>query len=242
MNDKVNDVCQSMKDKRLDILCMNENKRKGSGGAFKRGSFETYWSGFDQSQRGYHGVGFILSERLSDCVNVNECMSQSLAPELRVTFLLIRIFLGVYAPDVPKQLKEREDFWTDVRNILVKCDRNESIIILGDFNGWRKRQKHNVLHNCDDRSRSKVVDTRMYHGVNFGTEHFLVKATKSVLVDEPKEVCVVNKRTNVNKQDSEWWNFEVRKVVIDKKKAWLDLLFAKANHRVQRKDILKDKL
>ncbi|GBP20991.1 hypothetical protein EVAR_9565_1 [Eumeta japonica] len=31
----------------------------------------------------------------------------------------------------------------------------------------------------------------------------------------------------------------MRKVVSEKKKAWLDLLSAKANHREQRKDILK---
>ncbi|GBP18045.1 hypothetical protein EVAR_16991_1 [Eumeta japonica] len=41
----------------------------------------------------------------------------------------------------------------------------------------------------------------------------LWKVTKSVLVDEAKKVCGVNKRTNVSKKDNEWSNFEVRKVV-----------------------------
>ncbi|GBP84079.1 hypothetical protein EVAR_68781_1 [Eumeta japonica] len=39
-----------------------------------------------------------------------------------------------------------------------------------------------------------------------------------------------------------WKNFKARKVVSEKKKAWLDVLSVKANHRVQRKNILKDKL
>ncbi|GBP18445.1 hypothetical protein EVAR_93848_1 [Eumeta japonica] len=42
-------------------------------------------------------------------------------------------------------------------------------------------------------------------------------------------------------EGNEWWNFELRKVFGEKKKAWLDLLSAKANHREQKKDILKDK-
>ncbi|GBP22502.1 hypothetical protein EVAR_78680_1 [Eumeta japonica] len=65
MDDKIDDICELMKDRRLDILCVNETKRKGSGGVIKRGSFVTYWSGVDQSQRGCRGVGFILPERLS---------------------------------------------------------------------------------------------------------------------------------------------------------------------------------
>ncbi|GBP20037.1 hypothetical protein EVAR_13803_1 [Eumeta japonica] len=31
--------------------------------------------------------------------------------------------------------------WADVRNILVKCDRKERIVIFGDFNGWVGMQR-----------------------------------------------------------------------------------------------------
>ncbi|GBP36185.1 hypothetical protein EVAR_4329_1 [Eumeta japonica] len=57
MDDKIEDVCELIKGRRLDILYLNETKRKGSGGAFKRGSFDTYWSGVDQSQRRCRGIG-----------------------------------------------------------------------------------------------------------------------------------------------------------------------------------------
>ncbi|GBP43919.1 hypothetical protein EVAR_41776_1 [Eumeta japonica] len=78
IDDKIDDVCELMKDRRSYILCVNETKRKGSGGAIKRGSFRTYWSSVDQSQRRSRGVGFILSERLSECVNGYECVSPRL--------------------------------------------------------------------------------------------------------------------------------------------------------------------
>ncbi|GBP49514.1 hypothetical protein EVAR_45490_1 [Eumeta japonica] len=38
--------------------------------------------------------------------------------------------------DMSKSLKEREEFWADVRDILVRWSRNERIVILGDFNDW----------------------------------------------------------------------------------------------------------
>ncbi|GBP91573.1 hypothetical protein EVAR_62151_1 [Eumeta japonica] len=34
-----------------------------------------------------------------------------------------------------KPLEEREEFWPDMRDILVKCDRNKRIVILGYING-----------------------------------------------------------------------------------------------------------
>ncbi|GBP92323.1 hypothetical protein EVAR_67024_1 [Eumeta japonica] len=74
MDNKINDVYELMKDRQLYILCANETKRKGSGGATKRGSFDTYRSGVDRSQGGCRDVGFILSERLSECVNGSECI------------------------------------------------------------------------------------------------------------------------------------------------------------------------
>ncbi|GBP22815.1 hypothetical protein EVAR_17169_1 [Eumeta japonica] len=51
MNNKIEDVCQLMKDRRLDILGVYETKRKGGGGAIECGSLDTYWSGVNQHQR-----------------------------------------------------------------------------------------------------------------------------------------------------------------------------------------------
>ncbi|GBP61784.1 hypothetical protein EVAR_96029_1 [Eumeta japonica] len=44
--------------------------------------------------------------------------------------------LGIYAPNMSKPIEEREEFWADVRDILVKCGRNERIVIFGDISGW----------------------------------------------------------------------------------------------------------
>ncbi|GBP77760.1 hypothetical protein EVAR_98453_1 [Eumeta japonica] len=67
-----------------------------------------------------------------------------------------------------KPLEEREKFWVDVRDILVKCDRNERTVILGED----KSMIDFII--VDDRLRSKVVGTRVYCDLNIGTDHFLV--------------------------------------------------------------------
>ncbi|GBP82330.1 hypothetical protein EVAR_90964_1 [Eumeta japonica] len=239
MDDEINDVSELIKQKHLDILCVTETKRKVRGGAIKRGSFDTYWSGVDQNQQGCRGVGFILSERLYEFVNGYKCVSSRL-PWLQDKNELLRIFIfSVYASDMSKSLEEREEFWADVREILVKCDKSERLVILGYFNGW-------VVVQVDgyEKALSKFGDERENENGDSLLLLLLLldTVTKFVLIDEAQQVCGVNKRANVSKKHIKWWNFEVRKVVSKKKKAWLDFLSAKANDRAQRKDILKDKL
>ncbi|GBP92061.1 hypothetical protein EVAR_67789_1 [Eumeta japonica] len=44
--------------------------------------------------------------------------------------------MRVYASNMSKSFEKRDEFWADVREIFVKCDRNKRIVILGDFIGW----------------------------------------------------------------------------------------------------------
>ncbi|GBP55219.1 hypothetical protein EVAR_36802_1 [Eumeta japonica] len=71
MDDKIDDLCELIKYKRLNIRCVNETKRK----------------------------------------------------------------------DTSKLLEVREEFWAEMREILVKCDKNERIVILGNCNGWVSVQR-----------------------------------------------------------------------------------------------------
>ncbi|GBP15384.1 hypothetical protein EVAR_80558_1 [Eumeta japonica] len=102
--DKIDDVCELMKDRRLDILCINETKRK----------------------------------------------------------------------DMSTLLENPEEFWADVRDILMKCNRKERIVILGDFNVWVGVQREGyekVLGLEKAYDRVKINDlwrTLSMHGVSSG--------------------------------------------------------------------------
>jgi exonuclease III len=115
MECKIGEVCQMMNERSIDVLCVNETKRKGCGTSI-HGPYTAYWSGVPSSNRGCKGVGLLLSNRMAECVNEYEYVSPRLL-WLRMKVGLVRIFLlGVYAPtDVGSNmstnaLKERQEF------------------------------------------------------------------------------------------------------------------------------------
>ena len=228
IKDKMNEVCEIAKNKRIDVLCVNETKRKGVD-ISQHGSLTAIWSGVHETHRACQGVGIVLSERMMKCVKEYVCVSPRIL-WLRTKVGLNPIFiLCVYAPDMGSSPLEREEFWGSLRGILNECKTNEKIVMLGDFNGWVgvKRNgyervlgvfgddrvnengmdllgicveknlsvmntmfNHRKIHKytwerhdsrsiidfviVDERLKSKVTDTRVYRGVNVGTDHFLV--------------------------------------------------------------------
>ncbi|XP_048001394.1 uncharacterized protein LOC125238167 [Leguminivora glycinivorella] len=141
MNEKCNEVLQMMEERRIDVLCVNETKRKGCD-TTTHGAYTAYWSGVPSSDRASKGVGVILSARMAECVNEFECVSPRLI-WIRMKVGMIRIFvLGVYAPvdqgagNSQHTQDERRMFWDEVRDVLRVCKDNERIIMLGDFNSW----------------------------------------------------------------------------------------------------------
>ncbi|KAI5644400.1 reverse transcriptase (RNA-dependent DNA polymerase) domain-containing protein [Phthorimaea operculella] len=132
-----------MDKRRIDVLCVNETKRKGCD-MTKHGPYVAYWSGFPITDRGCKGVGVFLSARMAECVTEFECVSPRLL-WIRLKVGITRIFVvGVYAPTdagtsgstKAKKQKENEEFWDIVRDVLKNCKTNERIIMLRDFNGW----------------------------------------------------------------------------------------------------------
>ncbi|CAK1594622.1 unnamed protein product, partial [Parnassius mnemosyne] len=129
----MDEVCEMMNDRGIDVLCVNETKRKGRD-VTAHGMYTAYWSGVDETERACQGVGVILSERMGQCVKEYECVSPRLL-WMRMKVGLKKLFvLGVYAPDMSKPTYIREQFWDMVRLVLMKCKENENIIMLGDFN------------------------------------------------------------------------------------------------------------
>lgn len=115
INGKIDEVCQMMNERMIDVLCVNETKRKGCD-TTKHGPYVAYWSGVPSTTRGCQGVGVILSARMADCMTEYECVGPRLL-WVRLKIGLTRIFvLGVYAPtDVGVNgsalaRKEREEF------------------------------------------------------------------------------------------------------------------------------------
>ncbi|XP_063543201.1 uncharacterized protein LOC134751686 [Cydia strobilella] len=141
MEDKLNEVLQMMDERKIDILCVNETKRKGCDTTL-HGTYTAYWSGVPSSDRACQGVGVVLSARMAECVREFECVNSRLM-WIRLKVGMMRIFLvGVYAPvdrgaSISQRVRdERQIFWDELREVLKVCKSNERLVLLGDFNGW----------------------------------------------------------------------------------------------------------
>ncbi|CAK1604149.1 unnamed protein product, partial [Parnassius mnemosyne] len=149
----MDEVCDMMYDRGIDVLCVNETKRKGKD-ATTHGMYTAYWSGVDETERACQGVGIILSERMGHCVKEYECVSPRLL-WIRMKVGLKKLFvLGIYAPDMSKPTYIREQFWELVRMVLMKCKVNENIVILGDLRrvGVRRLGYERILGTFGDES------------------------------------------------------------------------------------------
>ncbi|GBP26862.1 hypothetical protein EVAR_16442_1 [Eumeta japonica] len=91
-------------------------------------------------------VSFRFSRRILTCRRIFGCFCQS-----------------VHAPDVSKPLEEREEFWAEVRDVSVKCYRNERILKFGDFIGWVDVQRDGYEKVLDmEKAHDKVKKTDLW--------------------------------------------------------------------------------
>ncbi|XP_050668170.1 craniofacial development protein 2-like [Leptidea sinapis] len=161
MNEKLDEIYELMNERKLDVLCVNETKRKGKE-ILTRGPFTEIWSGVPDEEHGSKGVGILLSERMAECMREYECVSPRLI-WVRLKVGLTPLFLvGVYAPDSSHSKAVREEFWEQTREVLLLRKLNERIVMLGDFNarvGVKRDGYENVLGTFGDKS---VNDNGVY--------------------------------------------------------------------------------
>ncbi|CAG9136030.1 unnamed protein product [Plutella xylostella] len=164
LDGKIDEVCEVFNTRGMDLLCVNESKRKGRG-ITTHGTLTAYWSRVPESEHGCQGVGIVLSERWNNCVKEYECVSPRLI-WIRLKVGLTRLFvLGVYAPDTSKSAQEIDEFWKSMNVVLDDCDENERVIMLGDFNSWVGVQRdgyESVLGAIFDQNTEEIQNVFKY--------------------------------------------------------------------------------
>ncbi|CAK1586485.1 unnamed protein product [Parnassius mnemosyne] len=106
-----------MNDRGIDVLCVNETKRKGRD-VTAHGMYTAYWSGVDETERACQGVGVILSERMGQCVKEYECVSPRLL-WIRMKVGLKKLFvIQVYAPTSTHNNEEVEKMHEDISGVI----------------------------------------------------------------------------------------------------------------------------
>ena len=165
MDGKLNEIIDMMDEKGLDIVCLNETKKKGRGLCEKNG-VNVIWSGVPEEEHAKQGVAAILSKRMSECMKDFECVSPRLI-WIRFKIGITRIFLIIgYGPCDNVCDAEKDEFWENVRNVADKRNDNERLLLIGDLNGWvgtRRRGYERVLGASGDiRVNDNVLDMFKY--------------------------------------------------------------------------------
>ncbi|KAI5625632.1 hypothetical protein C0J50_14846 [Silurus asotus] len=132
MTGKGREVADIMERRKVDILCVQETKWKGSKARNVGGGFKLFYHGIDGKR---NGVGVILKEEYSkSVVEVKRVSDRVMTVKLEVEGVMINI-ISAYAPQVVCKMDEKEKFWSELDEVVDAVPRKERLVIGADFNG-----------------------------------------------------------------------------------------------------------
>ncbi|KAI5611221.1 hypothetical protein C0J50_9252 [Silurus asotus] len=129
MTGKGREIADMMERRKVDMLCVQETKWKGSKARDIEGGFKLSYHSVDGKR---NGVGVILKEEYSkSVVEVKRVSKRVMIVKVEVEGMMINV-ISAYAPQVGCEMEEKERFWNDV---VDGVPRKERLVIGADFNG-----------------------------------------------------------------------------------------------------------
>ena len=109
MDEKTNELCKIMEERRIDILGLCETKKKESGMIRINGMIEV-WSGVKHSEHASKGVAVLIAPRMAECMKGFENVSPRLL-WIRFKAGLQKLLLVVgYGPCNDEETRKRRNF------------------------------------------------------------------------------------------------------------------------------------
>ena len=97
-----------MEQKNVDILCLQETKRKGSKARNIGGGCKIFYKGTDGRK---NGIGIVVREEMAESVlEVKRVSDRLMAMKLEVNRSILNI-VSAYAPQVNNSMEKKNDFW-----------------------------------------------------------------------------------------------------------------------------------
>uniref|UniRef100_A0AAR2IVR4 Endonuclease/exonuclease/phosphatase domain-containing protein n=1 Tax=Pygocentrus nattereri TaxID=42514 RepID=A0AAR2IVR4_PYGNA len=132
MTGKGRELADMMERRKVDILCVQETRWKGSKARNIGGGFKLFYHGVERKR---NGVGIILKEQLVKSVlDVKRVSDRIMSLKLEVDGVILNV-VSSYAPQVGCQLEEKEEFWSKMDEVVDGVPREERLVISADFNG-----------------------------------------------------------------------------------------------------------
>ncbi|KAK3566592.1 hypothetical protein QTP86_001095, partial [Hemibagrus guttatus] len=144
MTGKGRELADMMERRKVDILCVQETRWKGSKARSIGAGFKVFYYGVDSKR---NGVGVVLKEEfVRNVLEVKRVSDRVMSLKLEIEGVMLNVVSG-YAPQVGCELEEKERFWTELDEVMESIPTGERVVIGGDFNG----------HGCEGNSGDEEV-------------------------------------------------------------------------------------
>ncbi|KAK3561046.1 hypothetical protein QTP86_026392, partial [Hemibagrus guttatus] len=132
MTGKGRELADMMERRKVDILCVQETRWKGSMARSIGAGFKLFYYGVDSKR---NGVGVVLKEEFVRNVLEGKRVSDTvMSLKLEIEGVMLNVVSG-YAPQVGCELEEKERFWSELDEVMESIPTGERVVIGADFNG-----------------------------------------------------------------------------------------------------------
>ncbi|KAK3560442.1 hypothetical protein QTP86_008437 [Hemibagrus guttatus] len=132
MTGKGRELADMMERRKVDILCVQETRWKGSKARIIGAGFKLFYYGVDSKR---NGVGVVLKEEfVRNVLEVKRVSDRVMSLKLEFEGVMLNVVSG-YAPQVGCELEEKERFWSELDEVMESIPTGERVVIGADFNG-----------------------------------------------------------------------------------------------------------
>ncbi|KAK3529792.1 hypothetical protein QTP86_003360 [Hemibagrus guttatus] len=132
MTGKGRELADMMERRKVDILCVQETRWKGSKARSIGAGFKLFYYGVDSKR---NGVGVVLKEEfVRNVLEVKRVSDRVMSLKLEFEGVMLNVVSG-YAPQVGCELEEKERFWSELDEVMESIPTGERVVIGADFNG-----------------------------------------------------------------------------------------------------------
>ncbi|XP_076442022.1 uncharacterized protein LOC143281001 [Babylonia areolata] len=148
----------------IDIAALSEIRFTEQGSLTEEGAgYTLYWSGKSKEGRRLSGVGFTIKSSIASKLHSLPVGHSDRIMSLRLP-LTINCFVSLfsmYAPTLQADAVTKEAFYRELSSLLRKVDKEDKILIMGDFNArvgrdhiiWPGVTGRHGTGNCNDNGR-----------------------------------------------------------------------------------------
>ncbi|KAK3565162.1 hypothetical protein QTP86_000355 [Hemibagrus guttatus] len=125
-------LADMMERRKVDILCVQETRWKGSKARSIGAGFKLFYYGVDSKR---NGVGVVLKEEfVRNVLEVKRVSDRVMSLKLEIEGVMLNVVSG-YAPQVGCELEEKDRFWSELDEVMESIPTSERVVIGADFNG-----------------------------------------------------------------------------------------------------------